>query len=235
VKSAFPKVLAAVRAALEQQPASVHDSAASLNLPATAGAHRAELISQFADELERVNGGFIGVISPGELGKRLVALTHEMKPRSVAVGEAVTLDLAPVVQALERLGIEVVHCGKTKDDERDAVRQRLARCDLAVVEAHYAIAATGTLVVVASPGRPGSLTLLPPANLIVVDSARVLADMAEVVSTLGPETFTEHRVAFITGPSRTADIEKMIVLGVHGPKELYAAVIWSGEDRIARL
>jgi L-lactate utilization protein LutC len=235
VKSAFPKVLAAVRAALEQQPAAVHHSAASLNLPATAGARRAELISQFADELERVNGHFIGAISPGELGKKVTSLAREMRPRSVAVGEAVALDLAAVAQALNRLGIEVVRCGKSNDDERRALRERLARCDLAVVEAHYAIAATGTLVVVASPERPGSLTLLPPANLIVVDGARVLADMAAVVSALGPDTFTEHRVAFITGPSRTADIEKMIVLGVHGPKDLYAAVVWSGEDGMSSL
>ena len=235
MKSAFPKVLAAVRAALEKEPAPVHDSAASLNLPATTGARRAELISQFADELERVNGHFIGAMSPGELDKKIVALVREMRPRSVAVGEALALDLAPVVHALDRLGVEVVRCGKSNDDERRALRERLARCDLAVVEAHYAIAATGTLVVVASPERPGSLTLLPPANLILVDAARVLADMAAVVSTLGPDTFTNHRVAFITGPSRTADIEKMIVLGVHGPKELYAAVVWRGENETVSL
>jgi L-lactate utilization protein LutC len=172
-------------------------------------------------------------MSPGEVCQKIMALAYEMRPRSVAVGEAVALDLAPIVQTLDRSGIELVRCGKCDDDERTALRDRLARCDLAVVEAHYAIASTGTLVVVATPERPGSLTLLPPANVILVDAARVLPDMAAVVSALGPSTITEHRVAFITGPSRTADIEKMIVLGVHGPKDLYAAVIWPGECGIA--
>jgi L-lactate utilization protein LutC len=226
MKSACPKVLAAVRAALEQKPASVHDSSASPNLPATPAARRTELVSQFANELERVNGHFMGVMSPSELCKTIVALTREMRSRSVAIGEAVALDLEPIVQTLDRSGIELVRCGKSNDDERRALRERLASCDLAVVEAHYGIAATGTLVMVATPGRPSSLTLLPPANVILVDAARLLPDMAAVVSALGPATFTEHRIAFITGPSRTADIEKMIVLGVHGPKDLYAAVVW---------
>jgi L-lactate utilization protein LutC len=187
------------------------------------------MVSQFANELERVNGHFIGLMSSGELCERIVALTREIRPSSVAIGEAVAFDPAPIVQALSRLGIELIHCGTSNDGERLALRERLARCDLAVVEAHYAIAATGTLVVVATPGRPGSLTLLPPANVILVDAARILPDMAAVVSALGPGMITGHRVAFITGPSRTADIEKMIVLGVHGPKDLYAAAVWPGE------
>jgi L-lactate utilization protein LutC len=230
VKSAFSKVLAAVRAALERESRSpVSHSTASPTFPATPAARRAELVSQFANELEHVNGHFMGLISPGEVCQKIMALAYEMRPRSVAVGEAVALDLAPIVQTLDRSGIELVRCSKCDDGERRALRERLARCDLAVVEAHYAIASTGTLVVVATPGRPGSLTLLPPANVILVDAARVFPDMAAVVSALGPGTITEHRVAFITGPSRTADIEKMIVLGVHGPKDLYAAVVWPGE------
>jgi L-lactate utilization protein LutC len=232
MKGAFPKVLAAVRTALEKKPAPVHRSSASPNLPATSAARCVGMVSQFADELERVNGHFMGLMSPGELCEKIVALTHEIRPRSIAVGEAVALDLAPVVQALGRTGIDLIRCGKSNDSERLALREQLARCDLAVVEAHYAIAATGTLVVVATPGRPGSLTLLPPANVILVDAARVLPDMAAVVSALGPGVVTEHRVAFITGPSRTADIEKMIVLGVHGPKDLYAAAVWPGEGKM---
>lgn len=235
MKSAFPKVLAAVRAALEREHAPVHHSSASPIFPVTPAARRAELVSQFAHELERVNGHFMGIMSPSEVCKKVVALTQEMRPRSVAVGEAVALDLAPIAKALDRPGIELIRCGKSDDAERRALRERLARCDLAVVEAHYAIAATGTLVVVATPGQPGSLTLLPPSNVILVDATRVLPDMASAVSALGRATVTAHRVAFITGPSRTADIEKMIVLGVHGPKDLYAAVVWSGEGEVPSL
>lgn len=233
MKSAFPKVLAAVREALERRPAVVDHSTSAATLPANNGARCAELVSQFADELERVNGHFMGVMTTRELSQKIEALSREVRPRSVAVGEAIALDLAPVVRRFERAGIELVRCGKCNDDERRALRERLARCDLAVVEANYAIAATGTMVVVATPGRPSSLTLLPPANVILVDALRVLPDMAAVVSALGPGTISQHRVAFVTGPSRTADIEKMIVLGVHGPKELYAAVVWPGEDEIA--
>ena len=231
MKSAFTKVLAAVRAALEREAKnSVDHVPASLNLDATPAVRRTELVSQFADELERVNGHFMGAMTSDEACQKILTLIREMRPRSVAVGEAVTLNLAPILKGLPRSGVELVRCGRSSDDERRALLERLARCDLAVVEAHYAIAATGTLVVVATPERPASLTLLPPTNVLLVDAARVLPDMAEVVKALGPGTIMEHRVAFITGPSRTADIEKMIVLGVHGPKDLYAAVVWPGED-----
>jgi L-lactate dehydrogenase complex protein LldG len=236
VRSSFTKVLAAVRGALAQRaPDLAIDAPASPKMPAAPVVRHTELVSQFAHELERVNGRFIGVVSPGELGKRISALVQRTKPRSIAIGEPLTLDLAPFLLALERSRIELIRCGKSNDQQRRALRERLARCDLAVVEADYAIASTGTLVVVTTPERPSSLTLLPPTNVLLVNAARVFPHMAAVVNALGPATVMAHRVAFITGPSRTADIEKMIVLGVHGPKELYAGVVWAGEGDNTRL
>lgn len=231
MKGAYTKVLAAVRAALERETAASADhDRASLDLVTSPATRRAELLSQFASELERVNGHFIGTLGHQEVSKQILDLISELRPKSVAVGESVSLNFAPLQKALIDSGIEIVGAGKTNDSARSILRERLARCDLAVVEAQYAIAATGTLVVVASPGQPGSFTLLPPVNIFLVDAAQVLPDLAQVVNALGPTTITQHRVAFITGPSRTADIEKRIVLGVHGPKDLYAAVVWRGED-----
>jgi L-lactate dehydrogenase complex protein LldG len=83
--------------------------------------------------------------------------------------------------------------------------------------------------VIGAPNRPNSLTLVPPNNLIIVNADRMQPDLAAAIAGIGAETFTAKRVAMITGPSRTADIEKMIVLGVHGPKKLYVLAIWPRE------
>lgn len=231
MRDGLTKVLAAVRSALEREPrGSVDHVPASPNLPVTPAARRTELISQFGHELEQVDGHFMGVMSPRDVGKKLKALIGEIRPGTVAVGEAVALDFGPIMKTLERSGIEVVRCSGEKDQPPHILRERLAQCDLAVVEAHYGIAATGTLVVVATSQRPSSLTLLPPANFLMVEAKRILPDIAAVLSALGAGTIVEHRVAFITGPSRTADIEKRIVLGVHGPKDVYAAAVWSDDQ-----
>ncbi|MBV8771449.1 MAG: LUD domain-containing protein [Deltaproteobacteria bacterium] len=231
MRDGLTKVLAGVRSALERKPhVSVDHLTASPNLPVTPSGRRTELISQFAHELERVNGHFMGVMSLHDVYRKLESLTDEIRPRSVAIGEAVALDFGPIMKTLERSGIEVVRCSGGNDQQLRILRERLANCDLTVVEAHYAIAATGTLVVVATPQRPSSLTLLPPANFLVVEAKRIVPDMAAVINALGAGIIVKHRVAFITGPSRTADIEKRIVLGVHGPKDVYAAAVWSGEQ-----
>lgn len=144
------------------------------------------------------------------------------------------MDFAPIASALEAAGIAVIRPRKVSDSERVEMRARIAGCDLAVVEADYAIAATGTCVVVSTPERPSSLTLLPPINVILVDTDRVLPDLAAAIEALGPATVAAHRVAMISGPSRTADIEKMIVLGVHGPRQLYTCAVWNPAAPAAR-
>jgi L-lactate dehydrogenase complex protein LldG len=226
---AFHKMIASVRSALERKPRAApnHTEAPHQIVPVATGARRAELSSQFARELERVGGHFMGVLTPAEACDQIVALTRELNVKSAALGESVVLDLEPAARALAQTGLTLIRLRKTNNDsDRAAARERIANCGLGIVEAHYAIASTGSFAVLGTPGRPNSLTLLPPINLILVDADRILPDLAAAIAALGPEAIATHRLALITGPSRTADIEKMIVLGVHGPKQLYAAAIW---------
>lgn len=231
----FHKLIASLRDALERRRAPAHhdgaDDAAPAVVPVAEAAHRVELASAFARELEALGGRFLGTLAPAEAAARIGEVAASLKAKTAAIGEGVINDPAPIATELERAGIEVMRTAAADDDEaRSALRARLARCDLAIAEAHYAIASTGTLVMVATPARPSSLTLLPPANVIIVDAVRMMPDLAATMAALGADAIASHRVVLITGPSRTADIEKRIVLGVHGPRELYVAIVWHGNE-----
>ncbi|HZO81524.1 MAG TPA: LUD domain-containing protein [Candidatus Binataceae bacterium] len=231
----FHKLIASLRDALERRRAPAHHDGAAdaphVVVPVAETARRAELFSAFARELEALGGRFLGTLTPAETAARIAEVAGSLKTKTAAVGEGVVNDPAPIAAALERAGIEVMRTAAVNDDQaRAALRARFAQCDLAVVEAHYAIASTGTLVMVATPARPSSLTLLPPANVIIVDAARMKPDLAAALAALGADAIASHRVALVTGPSRTADIEKRIVRGVHGPRELFVAVVWHSND-----
>lgn len=235
--SAFHKMIATVKSALERKPHTIpaHALAPSPVVPVAQDARRTELLTQFTSELEAVGGEFLGAFAPDEIRTRTVALAREIGARTAAIGAGVTLDADPIARGLEQAGVAVIRvpggsrAGDPDDAARTAYRRQIAGCDLGIVEADAAIAATGTLAVIGGPDRPNSLTLLPPANLIIIHADRMRSDLAAAVTGLGAEAFIAQRVALITGPSRTADIEKMIVLGVHGPKKLYAIAIWPNE------
>lgn len=231
----FHKLIANLRDALERPHAPAHrdgnGTETSGVLPMAEAAHRVELVSGFARELEALSGHFLGTLTPDELEAKIAEVAKSLQVKTAAVGDAVVNDPARIGGALKRVGIDVTRIEAAANGEaRDATRQRLAQCDLAVVEAHYAIASTGTLVMVATPARPSSLTLLPPVNIVIVDSTRMMPDLAAALAALGADAIARHRVALVTGPSRTADIEKRIVLGVHGPRALYVAIVWHGND-----
>ncbi len=229
----FHKLIANVREALERHGAPAHGGAAdsAAAVPMTAAARRVELTSQFARELQALGGHFLGTLTLRETAARIVEVAAALKARTAAVGAGIANDLAPIVAALERAGLSVIRTAAIADDQaRAELRGNLARCDLAVIEADYAIAASGTLAMVAAPERPGSLTLLPPVNVMLVNAERILPDLAAVLAVIGAAAIASHRVALVTGPSRTADIEKRIVLGVHGPREIHAVAVWHGND-----
>jgi L-lactate dehydrogenase complex protein LldG len=199
-------------------------------MPVSPSAYRAELASAFARELEEVGGKFLGVLSPPEVTNRIVSLAGELGAKTVALGQGVAGDMDAIGEALERADFRLVRTVPVADTERAAMRARVADADLGIAEADFAIASTGTLAVVSTANRPSALTLLPPASLVLVQIDRVMPNLAAVLAAMGPAGVAANRLTLITGPSRTADIEKRIVLGVHGPKSLHVIVVWPHDD-----
>ena len=102
--------------------------------------------------------------------------------------------------------------------------QALAQVDLGLTSAQAALLDSGSLVLVAGPGRERSVSLLPPTHVCLVARSALLPDVSAL-----PELLRRHAAAtgllpsclnLVTGPSSTADIELVLVRGVHGPGAL---------------
>jgi L-lactate dehydrogenase complex protein LldG len=96
--------------------------------------------------------------------------------------------------------------------------------DVGITTAQAAIAETGTLVLDSSCERNRLVSVVPPVHIAIVPASRICATLADVLAMLQSAPELSPVITFITGPSRTADIELTLTIGVHGPKELYVIV-----------
>ena len=89
-----------------------------------------------------------------------------------------------------------------------------------------AVAETGTLVLLSGPDTPATVSLLPETHIALVDTSRVVATMEDAFALLRSERGEVPRaINFVSGPSRTGDIEQTIVLGAHGPCRVHLILI----------
>lgn len=89
-----------------------------------------------------------------------------------------------------------------------------------------AIAETGTLLTLSGPGTPPSTSLLPETHIALVSCTRIVKTMEDAWALLRAERPSMPRaVVFISGPSRTADIEQTLVLGAHGPYRVHVVLV----------
>jgi L-lactate utilization protein LutC len=109
--------------------------------------------------------------------------------------------------------------------DREELRALCATCDIGITSADYALADTGTLVMLASPQEARLISLLPPAHLAIVPASRILGSLDELFTILPHPAEQTSSMVLITGPSRTADIEQILVRGVHGPGEITVVVV----------
>ena len=92
-----------------------------------------------------------------------------------------------------------------------------------------AIAETGTLMMLSGPRTPSVTSLLPETHIAVVERSRVVPCMEEAWQLMRTELRIAPRaVHFISGPSRTADIEQTVTLGAHGPYRVHIVLVGQG-------
>jgi L-lactate utilization protein LutC len=91
----------------------------------------------------------------------------------------------------------------------------------------YALADPGSVVLAASPEEPRARSLLPDVHVTVVPEDRILPGLPELLATVGGSL--PSSLVIVTGPSRSADIEQTLTIGVHGPREEHVVIVPPGE------
>jgi L-lactate dehydrogenase complex protein LldG len=104
----------------------------------------------------------------------------------------------------------------------DFDKNELARCDVGVTECDALVAQTGTVIVTSRSAGGRALSVLPPHHVVLARRSQLVADLPAAMERLR-EQYADNlpsMISLITGPSRTGDIERILVLGAHGPKQL---------------
>jgi len=164
----------------------------------------------FGEEVEKLSGE-VQQILPDELEEALFDLIQRYAVKRAAIWSDAKTNQYQLKEKLTRLGIEVV--------PGDADKNALASCDLGITTVDYAIPNTGTIGLLSSPEKPKAESLLPRVHLAIMTSA----DLRPTLTAVLKEVKGSCYLILISGPSRTSDIELILTLGVHGPKNL---VVW---------
>ncbi|MBK7926934.1 MAG: lactate utilization protein [Bryobacterales bacterium] len=107
----------------------------------------------------------------------------------------------------------------------EALREMCATLDAGISSADYALSDTGSLVMLSSHEEARLVSLLPPLHIALVPLERMLTGLDELYTLLPVPSDRSSSMVFITGPSRTADIEQILIRGVHGPGEIHVVLV----------
>jgi L-lactate dehydrogenase complex protein LldG len=160
-------------------------------------------------------------IATEALMQRLHALLQEHQVKRLATAVGTIPQALELNNLLRRRGYDVIdwRAFEGMDEQFDL--------DAGITDVHAALAETGTLVHCTDAGHGRGLSLLPPLHIAIVRASDILPDMLDYwqrVAGLLPRELPSSQV-FITGPSKTADIEGILITGVHGPGKVIVLVI----------
>ncbi len=155
------------------------------------------------------------------LVRRIGELLAELGAKRVVVSVGTVSQALGLKDSLRRQGVEVVDWAATPGLEAQY------DTDVGITDVHAAIAESGTMVYQSDAGHSGGLSLVPPAHIAVVRKSDILPDLIDFWERMKgvPRERWASSIVLITGPSKTADIEGVLVTGVHGPGQVFILLV----------
>lgn len=165
------------------------------------------------------------VVTPCMTPEQAVACLAAQVPGALLLPPSPSLLRLELASRLRAAGVEVI---------TDDFRRHAPSACAGLTGANFAIAATGTVVLESTAEAIRLATTLPAIHFVILDPRKIVVDSTAAVPWLRqlhqhlPQTY----LAYITGPSRTADIERVLTIGVHGPKELHVLLLEGVSDDV---
>ena len=144
---------------------------------------------------------------------------------------AFCMDEAEMIQQVQQLitakDWTKIYCNESKWSDSFSNTISLETCDASVTGCEYLVARTGTIVLSAAQESGRTVSVYAPVHICIAYTNQLVYDVKDALQAI-KEKYAGNIPSFITfasGPSRTADIEKTLVTGVHGPKEVYLFLV----------
>ena len=170
-----------------------------------------EQLALFAKNAAELRATFKVVKDIGELTAELRALRDTENWKRAAAHRGVLAD-----SVAQSLGLPLLLTTSGYD------KTELEKCDVGISECDALVAQTGTVVVTSKTAGGRALSVLPPHHVVIARREQLVADLPAAFALIKEKHGANYpsMISFITGPSRTGDIERILVLGAHGPKKL---------------
>jgi L-lactate utilization protein LutC len=158
----------------------------------------------------------------------ILSLSRNLEARTAVRTAHPVLQKLDLERAFAGTGTELELMAADAGPDEGERRNRMIAADLGITGADYAVAETGTCVLLARKGVSRLVSLLPPVHVAVVERGQVLPSLDELFTLRWEEYLSGELASYvnlISGPSRSADIEYTLVTGVHGPGQVHMVLI----------
>jgi L-lactate dehydrogenase complex protein LldG len=224
--------LALAKPALAQHDGQ-HEAAADTERLFRSASAKDHLVEKFQTEFELVSGEFIRAASNEEAVHSLCELIQSSGVRSVAISDHQICERLQLKEALQTALPEIQVIKESIDSEssydRRHLKSTLSHFRLSVTGAEFLIAESGTIVVIAGTQASRQISLLPEIHVVLATPQQIYPNLAEAFQVIqkNGRSHPASAITLITGPSRTADIEKVLIKGVHGPTRIVTMMLES--------
>jgi L-lactate dehydrogenase complex protein LldG len=224
-------MLARIRASLDQRRSALEAMAAQAAHVPPSFVHPPadDLAAQFAAELARLEGRPHRCASDMAALNSIRAILQQHSAASVIAWNLDSIGLPGLGALLAELAVAQLD-GQVAGADRAARLQALEPAPICISGADVGIAESGSLLLLGGAGRGRLASLLAPVHIAVLRTSQLVRGLGEALAAIraqhGPDIFAQSSsLTLITGPSRTADIELTLTLGVHGPREIHVLLI----------